>query len=215
MSEIPKREIKRLLGQDVLTSSDLVNLMSQFRIVLESQDRKHKYRYLNMYCNWALHSKLSNSAPAYEVIESIANAIVGNPNAPKSQAFFEDVTRAFLFDELRTDCINFSKEYETPSEFCTDQITWNEFLALLIAFLRERPLAFPDSSKLPRKVAPIFNRIKGKWTAAFKNTEGIKEVSFVLGEAEHQGKVLWNLKLIPGPTCVPKSATLRGPLISP
>ena len=141
--------------------------------------------------------------------------MIDNPNAPDSPAFWNDVTAAFLFAELRADCIGDSQAFGTPDGFCSEQDVWDAFLALLISILLERPLEFPDSTKLPKIVAPIYNRIQQKWVPAFKNTLGVKKVSFVLGTAEHEGVILWNVELIPGPTCIPKSVTLRGPLKKP
>lgn len=207
-----KAEITRLLSGDELTKSDVINLMSQLRICLETDNLRRQYPYLTMYCDWTVHPQLSRSALAFQVIESIADAIINNPNAPNTLAFFDDITKAFLFEELRTDCIKVSTHYGTPGKFCTNNDIWNAFLEFLISILIERPLAFPESTILPKNVAPIYNRIQRKWILAFKNTIGIKKVSFVLGTGEHEGKVLWNVELIPGLTCIPKSATLRGPL---
>ena len=169
------------VSQDELTKSDVVNLMSQFRICLEAEGFKKRYPYLTMYCDWTVHSQLSRSAPAFQVIESIADAMVGNPNAPNSPAFYDDITKAFLFDEFRADCNKFAAQFGTPNVFCADPEVWSGFLVLLIEILLERPLEFPDPSVLRGGVSSIFNRIQRKWTPAFQHTLGIKKVSFVPG----------------------------------
>jgi len=211
--DISFSEIQRLLGQNDLSKSDVVNLMTQLRICLESADRKQQFRYLNMYCNWTVHPQLSQSAPAFEVLESLADTLVGHPNAPGSPGFFKDVTKSLLFDELRDDCRNFATEFAIPVTFCTDAGIWYEFVKMIISILLERTLEFPDPARMRPNVRAIYDRIEQKWTQAFQHTTGVRKFSFVLGEGEHKNKVMWSIELIPGSTCIPKTATLRGPLM--
>ncbi len=210
-----KTEITRLLSADELTKSDAINLMSQLRVCLETESLKNQYPYLTMYCDWTVHPQLSRSAPAFQIIESIADALVDHPNAPDSPGFFDDITKAFHFDKFRADCIKALKQFGIPETFCSNQVIWDRFLVLLISILLERPLEFPDSKKLTRIAEPIYHRIQKKWVGTFKNTLGIRKVSFINGTGEHNGTVLWKLELILNPTCPSKSATLQGPLKKP
>lgn len=165
-----------------------------------------------MYCDWTLHPKLSRSASAFQIIESIADAILKHPNAPNSPGFFDDITKAFHFDEFRADCIRVLTQFAIPETLFSNQVIWDKFLVCMISILLERPLEFPDSTKLTKIAAPICDRIQKKWVHRFKNILGIRRVSFIIGAGKHEGKVLWKLELITSPTCPAKSATLVGPM---
>lgn len=210
-----KAEIDRLLGQDKLSQSDVVSLMTQFRVCLEAQELKRSYPDLMLYCNWIVHPALSHSPQALQVIVSIADAIVRHPKAPNSPGFYDDVTRAFRFENFREDCIRFSSILTISDVLFSNRSLWDEFIKLVIRILVERPLEFPDPDRLPKNLKPIFQEMQEIWTSTFVNTIGIRRVSFTLGTDEPKGSVFWNLDLIPGPTCKSTSVQLRGPLKKP
>ncbi len=83
---------------------------------------------------------------------------------------------------------------------------------MMISILLDRTLEFPDPRQMRPNVRAIYDRMTNKWRQAFKNTIGIKKFAFEVGEGEHQHKVFWNIEIIPGPTCIPKTVSLRGPL---
>lgn len=208
-------EITRLLSGDALTKSDVINLMSQLRLLLEVQAVKKQFPRLAMYCDWTLHPQLSRSVTAFQVMESIADVLIAHPDAPGSPGFFDAMTEALGLGALRSECIDASRHFGIPDNFCADPKVWTEFATVLVGILLQRPLAFPPESNRSKGVNEVFRRIEQKWTSAFRHTRGVQRVAFVLGTGEHEGVVLWELHLIPGATCIPKSAILRGPLRRP
>lgn len=208
-------EIRRLLGGDVLTKSDVINLMSQLRLLLESQAVKKQFPRLAMYCDWTLHPQLSRSAVAFRLMESIADVLIAHPDAPGAPGFFDAMTKAVGLGDLRSECIDASRHFGIPDKFCADPKVWTDFATVLVGILLDRPLEFPPVSNRSKGVDEVLRRIEQKWRSAFRHTLGIQRVAFVLGTGEHEGAVLWELELIPGATCIPKSVIMRGPLKRP
>jgi len=206
---LQEREIERLLSFETFTKSDGINLMSQLRILLERENLRKEYACLATYCDWCLHSGISRSHCAHRMIESVADAIIESSHEPPSAEFFHDVTNGFQFEELRADLVNVSQRFGTPDHFCSDATNWSEFHKLLISILLERTLEFDES----KAAAASLSRIQAKWTTRFKHSVGVATLSLVLGTGEYEGRVLWSAGLIPGPTCIPRSVTMRGPLM--
>lgn len=166
-----------------------------------------------MYCDWCVHTELDRFGPALQVIESVADVLITTTDAPNTPAFWDDMTAAFMLAQLRSEVIGISSHLGTPNGFCSDRPTWEAFLSVLLEILIDRPLAFPNP--LPKRVAPVFKSIQTKWKSKFKNTEGIQKVSLLMGTGDRKNAIFWAVELIPGPTCVPSSAMLTGPLKKP
>lgn len=56
------RKLDTLLRTGIQSEAQTVYLLAETRKLLEQQQAKQQYSYLNFHCNWALHSKLSGDA---------------------------------------------------------------------------------------------------------------------------------------------------------
>ena len=57
------------LKKGVKNEYQAVYLLAQIRKVLESENAKGKYKVLNFYCNWALHSKIDKTEPVGKILK--------------------------------------------------------------------------------------------------------------------------------------------------
>ncbi len=57
--------INRILSQNKWSESDIYNVMTNFRQLLEENNLKEKYQILNLYCNWTLHTNITQSISVY------------------------------------------------------------------------------------------------------------------------------------------------------
>ena len=69
-------ELKQLIGKPILGKSDIVHLMVLSRVVMEENRLQSTYPYLNLYCNWAVHPKLSQSLVCLQVLENLTDILL-------------------------------------------------------------------------------------------------------------------------------------------
>lgn len=90
-------EIKEILSNNTIDKYRLVYCITKIRKYLELNNKKAKYKYLNFYCNWALHSVLDYKKTTDLIKEYILE--IDNPNRHDKLYFLSD-----FFDEIKRFC---------------------------------------------------------------------------------------------------------------
>lgn len=199
-------ELNVLLNKSPLSRSDIVSILAQIRILLESHNLQSKYQALNLYCNWTFHSKISGSIVCYKILEQLTDILLrydaGEPE------LIARVTDVLLIPELRDEFIKFCNHFKLPSIHFSEQNNWKGIFGLIIYNLIDRPLEFPNIenllkkrklSKSDQKVKSIYDTIQNK----AKGTDlAVKRFSFstydwpdMKDEAIlHKNTLVWNLE---------------------
>ncbi len=137
--------------------------MSLFRLVMEDDNSKEKYKYLNLYCNWTLHTEISGSSTAYEILEYIAESIRNYEKNPSTALWLNDaVVLGLSTHKLNSDILNVCQEYNlTEANKFRDIKEWVKFGRLLIDILSNKQLRFPNPIN-SKKVQAIYDSIMTK-----------------------------------------------------
>jgi hypothetical protein len=83
---------------------------------------------------------------------------------------------------------------------------------MVCAILVDRPIQFPDESKMKPKIEAIYGSIRKK---AGSTSFGVKGFSFFVKDPVDRhdaGELWWKLDLIPSATAIPKTVSLTGKL---
>ncbi|MBI4833632.1 MAG: hypothetical protein HY811_02275 [Planctomycetes bacterium] len=201
MSE-PQDDIKRLLQQNGLSSSDLVNLMSKTRQLIEKNNFKNKHQTLNLYCNWCLHIKLSESINGYRILEGIADAFLEHDKHGSNVNACDRICEIISLKELRHEFISLYKTFGINLSLFESKQIWRGFCGLLLKELIEKPIEFPDKQKIDKspKIKSILDSIMNKT----KGTDLAPTKLYLSCDADH---LYWNVELL-----TKKHVTIKGPL---
>lgn len=150
-------KLKKELGKDIKDESQVVYILSRIRKYLELKNQKSKYKYLNFYCNWALHAKLDRTEPISDGLREIAK-------------LNEEGIKFLTFRHLQTDLKNFFGKNNIREDILDKQ--WLNFSNLLVDIYSDTPLEFyPEKKKVLTIRKPEKLPEKGEFSVAFKITE--------------------------------------------
>lgn len=148
VSEILEK-LNREINKKIFEESQVVYILSRIRKYLETKELKRKYKYLNFYCNWALHSRINRTEPVSEILRDFNNGI-DNGKFLKFEYFYNDF-KSFLDDE------------KLNSEIILENENYLRFINLLLDILSDTPVEFyPDDKKkiiLNKPKVPIKNSV--------------------------------------------------------
>ena len=122
----------------------VVYILSRIRKILETNGQKAKYRYLNFYCNWSLHSLIDRTEPVAEVLRDFIDD--------------KDDHRFLRLEHFHSDLRNFIKEYE----LLEDIFAKGKYLALinlLVDVCLDTPVRVMSSSGSVRTIT-IFKPVQ-------------------------------------------------------
>jgi hypothetical protein len=202
-------KLRELLTRDKLSQSDITAFMVNMRLLLERGNLKHKYRVLNLYCNWFLHVEIDRDREAVRVLGELVRALI---DAAKTDAGSEElhsaIAQAISCERLRLDIISVLGHYGLPDICFRDPAVWHSLLSVLLGILIDRPLIAPSHTK---QVASSANPLQTDiW-----NWGGIHSFSFVTRCDEATGgraQICWQI-VVGDPRTVP--LTFSGPLVLP
>lgn len=181
-------ELNSLLSKSPLHSSDIINILSQIRVLFDEHTLQNKYQALNLYCNWTFHYKISHSIVCYRILEQLTDILMQHDEG-KPEVITE-VTNVLLTQELRQDFIKFCSHFKLPTIHFTEQSNWTGIWGLIIRNLIGRPLEFPNIEEIlekkrllrsDKKMMSIYDSIQSK----SKGTNlAVKRFSFFLPTPE-------------------------------
>ncbi|MDD2890618.1 MAG: hypothetical protein PHE49_08285 [bacterium] len=119
------KKLDRELQKDIHEECQVVYILSRIRKYLEIKNQKGQYKYLNFYCNWALHAKIDRTEPVVDVLHEF---IEGHDDG-KFLHFHP------LFDDLR----NFLKDNNLSEKLFEEENLWR-FANLLVDIYSDTPI---------------------------------------------------------------------------
>jgi len=144
-------KIQKILNRGTEVSEDEVRslmILVRKRLEFEADATRSQYLTLNLFCNWAAHTKITQSITGLRVLARINDALVKSKNSPGAEVQ-ADVSRAIGFDVLRSEFGLFLHTFGIKHKL-SDKRIWAVFLAHLIEIIQDVPLAFPPVSKLQK-----------------------------------------------------------------
>jgi hypothetical protein len=138
-------KLRAELNQPVTTEIQAAYIFVEIRKLLEQTTQKAAYPGLNFYGNWVVHTKLSASPIADEIVRLCdehlyrqCNNTVDVALANKADEFFNE---RLLREELRT----FLQISGLPIDICTDSSRWYRFRKTLAGVIEDVPLELRPS----------------------------------------------------------------------
>jgi hypothetical protein len=153
-------KIKRILHEGSQIVEDEVRslmILVRKRLELTSESARDQYLTLNLFCNWAAHTKITQSITGLKVLARINDALLEgkNGNGNEVQA---TVSRAIGFDTLYSEMLLFLQNNQVPNEL-NDPEVWQIFLRHVIEIIRDVPLAFPPATNLKKAARAIYKQV--------------------------------------------------------
>ncbi|MCL5772962.1 MAG: hypothetical protein M1536_01085 [Firmicutes bacterium] len=202
------KEIQETLQKSTWSKESITYIMAQCRLLIEENNLQEKYKFLNLYCNWTLHTEISGSKTAYRILEYLTDSLISHNQDPINSKWINDaIIEGLSLHKLLEDLINVGQEYNiTSSSKFSDLNIWKPFTKTLVDILAERPLNFPTL---------ITNSSKSTYDSIIKKAEdsGNKEANAVIGiqfiRDENLGQQCWEIRTIGS---VQKKVRIVGPI---
>ncbi|MBI5778751.1 MAG: hypothetical protein HZA49_04785 [Planctomycetes bacterium] len=194
--------LSQILNQQKLTYSDLVNLITKTRLLIEGENLRNEYQTLNFYCDWCLHTVISRSAKGYKILEQIADIFLDDARVDKKTHTNTRMCEVVSLKELRQEFISLYTQYGIPVFLFTDKQRWKGFCGMLLKELMHKPIEFQPMSKMSKEAKKIYDSIMNKT----KGTN-LAPCKFVISGDINHG-VFWNVTLISKPNVL-----VSGPLL--
>jgi hypothetical protein len=113
------------LEKDITSECQVVYILSRIRKYLEFDNKRQEYKYLNFYCNWAMHTQIDRTEPMVDELV----------------AFINNKDKGFLnFDYFKNDLLKFLKEKDLSTKVIDDAPNFYRFINLLIDIYTDTPL---------------------------------------------------------------------------
>jgi len=148
-------KLTALLSRGITTEPQAVYLLAAIRKIIEQEQSSQKYKYLNFYCNWSLHSSLDRK-DAKEIL-AIFDGVhehylagkdeIGLPNDLK-----RELTRISRMESFRTELETFLGEKGLPPINITRSDGWVYFLHLYAKVIEDCPLILTNDTLNIQKV---------------------------------------------------------------
>lgn len=92
-------KLNRELEKDIHEECQVVYILSRIRKYLESKNQANQYKYLNFYCNWALHSKISKTEYVGDFLREFINHS-DDDNFLKFDSLVDDLRKFLIANNL-------------------------------------------------------------------------------------------------------------------
>ena len=133
-------DLRVYLNAGELNSQDILSIMTIMRVQLERDNRKKDFQWLNLFCNWCVHSKLSESALSIDIFKTFYAAL-GDYDFTKGQSmkgFYNHI-----FDRLRQDIATLFIDHAIPTGLVEDEKAFCGFLIGILLIVKDRPISPP------------------------------------------------------------------------
>lgn len=164
-------EAEKVLSQNQWSTADVTHLMSQFRQIIENENIKEEYKYLNLFCNWTLHPKISGSNTAFRILDLINTSLINSNIDPQNSKWINDaIIEGLSLHKLNEDIINLCIQFDINSgQQFNDLQKWRELGYILVGILEDKPIIFPDN--LRGTVLNLYNQIEANTINAHGNDD--------------------------------------------
>lgn len=132
--EIILEKISRELAKENPDECRVVYVLSRIRKYLEATGLQERYKYLNFYCNWALHTRIDKTKAMEEVLQDLLNQDDSH-GFVRCGPFFKDFSR-------------FLDEQSLPKNWVTGSESVIRLIHLLVDIYSDTPLYFYPEKRL-------------------------------------------------------------------
>ncbi len=149
-------KLSRELEKDIHEECQVICILSRIRKYLEAENKKDQYKYLNFYCNWALHSKINDTKQVADILLEFTEG--------KNEGFLRF---AYLYEDLN----NFLSMNGLPMKLLNDHSNSMRFVKLLVNIYSDTPLIVPISGGQPRIITikkPLNELVKNGFTVGYE-----------------------------------------------
>lgn len=147
-------KLRTELVKDIDSEVQVVYILSRIRKILEINNLKSQYKYLNFYCNWALHSKIDRAEPVADILREFLK-------------LDEAKVKFLTFEHLFANLVKFLKQFDLPEAITKDQ--WFKFCDKLIDIYSDTPIeVYPEEKVTIRIRRPAKEPKKGEFSVAFE-----------------------------------------------
>ena len=125
-------KLDKEMRKDISEECQVIYILSKIRKILEIENAKQKYKILNFYCNWSLHSVIENTKP----VENILTEFLTDEESRVNFLYFK-----YFIEEFGT----FSQDHNLPSVIFEHK-RLDKFLELLVEILSDTSVEFKTPS---------------------------------------------------------------------
>ncbi|MCC6323807.1 hypothetical protein IT400_03375 [Candidatus Nomurabacteria bacterium] len=130
-----------------IEKQDIVFLMVQARHLIENHQHISKYRTIEFYSNWIVHTHLDRpSEISLSIFRDITKTLSANWN-PTSPDMVSQISKIIGLSNLRSELTLLFQENELPLELFNIYENWKNITTFLLYFLQNKPLIFPKNTK--------------------------------------------------------------------
>jgi hypothetical protein len=129
--------LTKISGQLLENVSRVVLLSRQ---IVEEENAKQRLSILHLYCNWLLHTTISQSAAADDILASIDDIFFLRQRVITLSP--QNVQSAMDFDVLRSQLADLLRSHSLPDELVANDARWKEFVSLVVRDLCTKKLTF-------------------------------------------------------------------------
>lgn len=149
-------KVNRELTKDITSEVQVVYIMAEIRKLLERDRTKPAYPSLNFYCNWALHTRLSNSDVADKVVgafdraaqfDAQVNSVAAGQTVPNLDwTLLEQLNATIELEAFYIELKAFAQAYGISGKLLTDDVEWLTFMSHYAGVIEDSPLVYRASN---------------------------------------------------------------------
>ncbi len=139
-------KLKTEISKKIINECQVVFILSRIRKILEIKNEKRKYKHINFYCNWVLHSKLDRRNTT-DLLKDLFEKHIDSETTAKEIASIlkNNQSNFFKLITIKEELINFFENYNLSVDNIINN--WKSFEKLLLGLIKECPVIF-TSNKL-------------------------------------------------------------------
>lgn len=138
MTDELKNKLRLALEKNLGDECQVVYILSRIRKIIELEELRKRYRILNIYCNWCLHTRINNTEDFKDILEEFVN----NAESRHYLLYFEEFKKQFR---------NFLKE-ELAFEITDNYL--NKFVQILTNVISDTPISTKKIKKITITINP-------------------------------------------------------------
>jgi len=119
------KKLKEELEKDISNEAHVIFIFTKIRKILEIHKEQKQYKFLYLYCNWALHFQIERTEPIFQELIDFIN---GND-------------KGFLnFEFFKNDMLIFLNNYNLPTKIIIDAENYYRLIKILLDIYTDSPL---------------------------------------------------------------------------
>ncbi|MEF3692136.1 MAG: hypothetical protein V3574_03740 [Candidatus Moraniibacteriota bacterium] len=137
-------KLKHGLEEDIHEECQVVYILSRIRKILEIKNQKTKYRFLNFYCNWSLHSKIDRKETT-DLLRVLLEKNIDSKKSGKENAIKLKLNNNnfFKLSSFKQELTDFLQENNLPLNVVKK--SWISFIKILLEIIKESPIIFTSN----------------------------------------------------------------------